>query len=279
MNLRRQRRSSFAEPITKKLEWDVALRPVNVDGNILDNHQALVRNDKGTVLSVTKKSYQPATNEKFMEIVSRIHEFTGFNVEGYSVFQEGRKVLAFLKNNERMKIGDFDSENYMVIGNSFDCSTGFFTGISNVVLRCTNQLSRIAVGSNIRHNSQLNVKLDELALFYRDYMHQESQLKKTFEIWNQIEVDRTTVNDFVDKVLEIPKENISTMKKNQQANLFHSINTEMAAMGNTAYGLFNGLTHYSTHVVKSSGKMFGNAMGHSYRLNERGYKYLNELVG
>jgi hypothetical protein len=56
--------------------------------------------------------------------VVRIYEFTGFEVEGYNVFQHGRKVLAFLKNNERMKIGDFDSDNYMVVGNSFDCSTG-----------------------------------------------------------------------------------------------------------------------------------------------------------
>src|SRR5688572_16783492 len=133
MTIRRPRRSSFSEPITKSLSWDVELMPVFVEGNTLDNYQSLVRSDNRKVLSVTKKSYQPATNEKFMEVVSKIHEFTGFDVEGYSVFQEGRKVLAFLKNNEKMRIGDFDSENYMVVGNSFDCSTGFFTGISSIV--------------------------------------------------------------------------------------------------------------------------------------------------
>ena len=95
--------------------------------------------------------------------------------------------------------------------------------------------------------------------FYKDYMIQENQLKKTFEIWNQIEVDRTTVNDFVSQALEIPTENVSTVKKNQQANLFHTIQTEMAAMGSSQYALFNGFTHYTTHVVKSS-KMFGNAV-------------------
>src|SRR5688572_21424926 len=197
MNLRRPRRSSFAEPITKTLEWDVVLRPVTVDGNILDNYQSLVRNDTGTVLSVTKKSYQPATNEKFKEIVSKIHEFTGFDVQGYSVFQEGRKILAFLKNNEKMKIGDFDSENYMVIGNSFDCSTGFFTGISNVFLRCTNQFSRIGVGHSIRHNSQLNLKLDELVQFYKGYVQHENQLKRSFESWNKAVVTQATINNFV----------------------------------------------------------------------------------
>ena len=122
------------------------------------------------------------------------------------------------------------------------------------------------------------MKLDELVKFYKDYVNQENQLKKTFEVWNQIDVDHATVNDFVNQVLEIPKENVSTIKKNNRESLFHSINTEMAVMGRNAYGLFNGLTHYTSHVVKTSNKMFGNAMGHSYRLNERGYKFMNQLV-
>jgi hypothetical protein len=36
-------------------------------------------------------------------------------------FKEAARFSLFLKNNEKMRIGDFDSNNYMVIGNSFDC--------------------------------------------------------------------------------------------------------------------------------------------------------------
>lgn len=182
MTIRRPRRSSFAETVTKQLSWDIDLKPVIVEGNVLPDYQSVVRNDNGRVLSLTKKTYHPATNEKFLEVVSRVHEFTGFDVEGYSVFHGGRKVLAFLKNNEKMRIGDFDSDNYMVIGNSFDRSTGFFTGISSVVIRCTNQFSRIQTKQTIRHNKQINIKLDELVRFYKDYMRQEQQLKEVFEI-------------------------------------------------------------------------------------------------
>ena len=76
-----------------------------MEGNVLRNYQSLVRNDNRKVLSVTKKSYHPATNEKFVEVVSKIHEFTGFTVEGYTVFHEGRKVLAFLKNTDNAHRG------------------------------------------------------------------------------------------------------------------------------------------------------------------------------
>jgi hypothetical protein len=278
MTTRRPRRSSFSEPITKQLTWDIDLKPVCVEGSILPDYQSIVRNDNGQVLSLTKKTYHPASNEKFAEVIGRIHEFTGFDVEGYSVFHGGRKVLAFLKNNEKMRVGDFDSSNYMVIGNSFDRSTGFFTGISSVVIRCTNQFSRIQTTQTIRHNKQINMKLDELVRFYKDYIKQEQQLKEVFEIWNQNLIDKHTVQAFADHVLEIPNVNVSTVKKNHRLSLFDSINTEMAAMGNTAYGLFNGLTHYTSHVVKSSSKMFGNALGHSYRLNERGFRFLEKSV-
>lgn len=166
MTIKRTRRSSFAEPLTKQLAWDIELKPVVVEGNILADYQSIVRNDNGNVLSLTKKTYHPATNEKFTKVVSRMHEFTGFEVEGYSVFQGGRKVLAFLKNHDKMRIGDFDSDNYMVVGNSFDRSTGFFTGISNVVVRCTNQFSQLQTTPTIRHNRQINMKLDELVRFY-----------------------------------------------------------------------------------------------------------------
>jgi hypothetical protein len=278
MTIRRPRRSSFAEPITKQLSWDIDLKPVVVNGNILPDYQSIVRNDNGQVLSLTKKTYHPATNEKFLEVISRVHEFTGFDVEGYSVFQGGRKVLAFLKNNEKMRVGDFDSDNYMVIGNSFDRSTGFFTGISHVIIRCTNQFSQIQTTQTIRHNSQINMKLDELVRFYKDYMKREQQLKELFEAWNSEAVGTSTVEAFVNHVLEIPKENVSMVKLKNRARLFDSINTEMAAMGGTAYGLFNGLTHYTSHVVKCSGKMFGNALGHSYRLNQRGFSFLYNYV-
>lgn len=67
-------------------------------------------------------------------------------------------------------------------------------------------------------------------------MKQERQLKEVFEAWNRQTMDTSTVEAFVDHVLEIPKEAVSTVKINNKASLFDSINIEMAAMGGTAYG-------------------------------------------
>jgi hypothetical protein len=88
MTIRRTRRSPFAEPVTKQLTWDVDLKPVVVEGNVLTDYQSIVRNDNGRVLSVRKKTYHPASNEKFAEVVSRVHEFTGFDGRATSCSKE-----------------------------------------------------------------------------------------------------------------------------------------------------------------------------------------------
>ncbi|MEJ1239591.1 DUF932 domain-containing protein [Chryseolinea sp. T2] len=272
---RRSTRSTFAEPLTKSLSWDIAQTPVSVNGKTLSNYQALVRNDNQDVLAVTKKSYHPATNERFLEVVSKLHEFTGFDVKGYSVFQGGRKVLAYLKNTENMRIGEFDSENYMVVGNSFDCTTGFFTGISNVVIRCSNQFSKMSIQHKVRHNKQLSMKLDGLVLFYKGFMQEQQALQQTFTSWSEQPIEPKFAEKFVNHVLDIKSDDLSTMKENQRRSLMESVGTEMDAMGATLYGLFNGLTHYSSHVVRTSGKLFGNPIGHSASLNNRGFQLLS----
>ncbi len=55
------------------------------------------------------------------------------------------------------------------------------------------------------------------------------------------------------------------------------VGTEMDAMGQIVYGLFNGLTNYTSHVVKSSIKVFGNSLGHPAAINMRGFTYLAEV--
>ncbi len=275
----RIRPHQLATPLSPTLDWDVNIHNVTSNNIEASNYKAIHRNDNGQLLNISKKSYYPATNDKFLEIVHKIHEMTSFTICGYSEFGGGKKVLAYLKNQEPMKIGDFTTENYMIVGNSFDCSTGFFTGISNIVLRCTNQFSRINVKTNIRHNSKLMVNLDHLVKFYHDYTDQESELKKRFEVWNGISVSDELIDLFVDDVLEIEDKNkISTVKENQRDDLFQSINREMLEMGKNAYGLFNGLTHYTTHIKTSREKIFGGVFGVASTLNLRGYRSLTQHV-
>lgn len=280
---KKPKRHTFANPMVDRLTWDIQIKKVYSDNTEAKDYKAIHRNDNRNRLNIVSSSYNPGTNEKFMETVTKLHELTGFKIVGYSEFDGGRKVLAYLQNTEPVKIGDFDTTNYMIKGNSFDYSMSWFAGLTKKVHRCSNEWGMIRPDHRFRHDSKLNENLDRLVEFYQAYVDQEKLLKEKFETWCRIRVPEAIKELFADQVLNISKEQraeekISKIKLNQRKSLFDSINKEIGAMGNNAYGLFNGLTHYTTHVAKSKEKVFGNVLGYTAALNNRGFKMLNEYV-
>jgi hypothetical protein len=275
---RRRTTTKFASPMVERLAWDIDIKPVQVDNQIVQGYQALCRNDNQEILSVTKKSYHPATNEKLMEVATKMSEMTGFKIEGYNTFDGGRKVFAYLKNVEPVVIAGFPQDSYMLLGNTFDKTRSFFVGNVGEVLRCKNQFGRISIKTNVRHNSRINVKLDDLIIYYQQFVNEQRKLNETFTSWNGIAVPKELKELFIDEVLEIDPEKVSPIKRHYKESLFDSVNAEIGAMGNTVYGLFNGLTHYTTHKLEAKEKVKGNVFGHAAKLNARGYAFLNDYV-
>lgn len=264
--------------MVQRLAWDVEIQPVNVGGQVARDYQGLVRNDNQDLLSITKKSYHPATNEVLMETCERLRDLTGFTLEGYNTFDGGRKVFGYLRNTDQHNIGDFAVDSYMLIGSSFDKTRGFFVGNVDEVLRCKNQFGRISVKTNIRHNSRLHQKLDDLVLYYKHYLEEQARLNKKFTAWQGIRIPEELKELFIDEVLEIDPLKVSAIKRNQKESLFASVNNEMREMGSTAYGMFNGLTHFTTHKLHAKEKVLGNPFGHAATLNQRGLKFVEEYA-
>lgn len=71
---------------------------------------------------------------------------------------------------------------------------------------------------------------------------------------------------------------LSTRKTNIISSINYSIDRECADLGNNAFGLFNGITHYTTHIKNSKNNAFGNLFGSLNELNQTAFKFCNELV-
>jgi hypothetical protein len=57
----------------------------------------------------------------------------------------------------------------------------------------------------------------------------------------------------------------------------NSINIETADLGNNLFGLFNSVTHYTTHKLKNE-NTFGNLFGTANKINEKAYDLVLELI-
>lgn len=142
--------------------WEVIEKPIFSNDQQLVGHKALFRSDNDLLLNVCKDSYTPTTNERFMEVVQKMNEITGYPVKCFDEFDGGKKVLAFLQCTDTIEVCGHKFEDYMLIGNSHDSSSGFFIGNSNMMIRCKNRFSKVFKQLKVHHTKHHDTKIEQL---------------------------------------------------------------------------------------------------------------------
>lgn len=254
-----------------KLDWAVKTEPIKTkSGIVIPDYNAIIREDTKTPLSVVSKTYVPFQNEQLMDLLFKVSKQTGVEVANSGFFGNGEKVFIQLKTNDlKMPKGD-KVEGYVTGINSFDGSTSLSFGNSSVTISCQNTFFAALkeLKSKIRHTKNMLVRVDEVCKSMEDAIDIE---KKMFERIKRMSEVRMTdkVKDLVvralfdiDSTLDIKKrDGISTMTKNKMSRFDIDLQTEVAQKGDNIWGLFSGVTRYTTHsAVKGDStetKLFG----------------------
>ena len=110
----------------------------------------------------------------------------------------------------------------------------------------------------------MNHKLDLKNLIY----HFQEQKKETLNKFHRMRRVKITNYDVSRLVRLIIGGKEMDLPSKAEMNLRASIERELAYFGNTAWGLFNGITHYTSNVVNNGNNTFGNVSGKSSRINK-----------
>ena len=269
---------------SKTLSWDIVEKPIFSNDAVLTSHKAIFRNDTNKLLNVTKQSYTPTSNERFLEVVERMNEITGFPIRCYDEFEGGKKVLAFLECNEPIKVSGYDFTDYMLIGNSHDSSTGFFIGNSSMMIRCKNRFSKIFRQLQIHHTKNHDQKIEGLLKNFETYMQQRKALFSKMEQMHSIEIDESIKTALVERLVRMSEEEklgneeLTSRKKNLIRNINTCVEKECLALGDTAFGLVQGITNFTTHIRRNRENVFGNVLGGAARINEEAFRFCEALV-
>ena len=261
------------------LAWDIIEKPIYANNNPLAGYKAIFRNDNGQLLNVAKKTYTPTSNARFVEVVERLHEITGFPIRCYDEFEGGKKVLAFLECMEPIKVQGYDFQDFMLIGNSHDSSTGFFIGNSSKMIRCANRFSKIFRQLQVRHTKNHDAEIEQLLRYVETYMNQRKGLFQKMERFADVKIDQSLKDALAERLVRMTEEEkagkaeISTRKQNLLYDIERSIDIECKALGDNLFGLLNGITHYTTHTRKTKEQVFGNALGSLARINEEAFQF------
>lgn len=254
------------------LNWTVRTENTQTASGIILDKIAIVREDTNKVIGVHGNGYQPFQNHELFELLHKVTQSTGLEVVNVGLFGLGEKVFVQMKSNDltiQNVGGKLDKVEGFVTGcNSFDGSTSLGFGHSNITISCTNSFHKsLKTLEKVKHTKNMFIKIEDVLKRIDSSLLEETQ---TFEVIKRMTENPFTVemeNKVKHILFDVPMKDdlkgdeVSTTKKNKIITFEDSLHTEVLEKGSTMWGLFSGVTHYTTHEIKggnsTENKMFG----------------------
>lgn len=252
------------------LNWTVrSEKIVSESGTPIKGYHAIIRDDNNATLSVRSESYHPYQNHELMDLLYKVSQKTGLPIHNGGFFGDGHKVYVQLKSND-LKLGNDRVEGYVTGINSFDGSTSLAFGNTNVTISCQNTFFAAyrEVSNKVRHTKYMDTKIDEICVRLESAVLEEKEIFNTITKMSEVRMD-DKVRDLVTRALfnvdrKIDLQDvdaISTVTRNKMTRFFIDLNGEVNQKGDNLWGLFSGVTKYTTHSMSkgdnTEAKLFG----------------------
>jgi len=247
------------------LRWEVSKQPLS-HPLMLEGEESgsfgIVRHDTRQMFTTCKDGYVPYQNSELAELLIRISEKTGFEIHSGGMFNGGGKV--YLQLNTGNSIKDIGNDRTSVKGfitgiNGHDGTTSLKWGNANVTISCSNTfaMARKELKQSARHTASIHEKVEQSVREIMGIAEQEKSIFEKFIQLSTIPVTQEHIAKIVGSITDVnillspsqAKDKYSTYALNRSSELLQSIASETKAKGSTMWGLFSGVTHYTSHVL------------------------------
>lgn len=244
------------------LRWSVSKQHLILQDGTETPFLAVVRDDNKKALTTCKDGYTPYQNSELAELVIRIGERTGYGIHSGGEFNSGGKVYLQLATGNTLEgIGENRSkvEGFITGINGHDGTTSLKWGSLSYTICCRNTFAAAKkdLNNTARHTASIHDKVDQALRQIEKITAQEQTL---FDQYIRLASVPVTKENIVKVVRDITGVDINQTRVgadkiyspyaiNRAGELTASIGSEMAYKGDTLWGLFSGVTHYSTHKM------------------------------
>ena len=240
------------------LRWSVTKQPLQQRG-MDTGFFGIVREDTNQTFATCKDGYVPYQNSELAELLHRISEKTGYEIHSGGMFNGGGKVyLQLSTGNEINDIGKNRTKvkGYVTGINGHDGTTSLKWGEVNFTICCRNTFASASkqLQQSARHTASIHDKVEQSV---REIMGISTAEKSIFDTFIKLSEIKVTESNIAKIVREITKVDITLPKNkdtsvyalNKTEGLLQSIASEMDTKGQTLWGLFSGVTHYTSHKL------------------------------
>jgi phage/plasmid-like protein (TIGR03299 family) len=268
------------------LNWKVNQEAIQtVSGIEIPEKIALVREDTQKCLGIHTDNYVPYQNEELLELLFKISQQTGLSLHSGGSFKEGARVWFQLKSQD-MRLHNDVIEGYISGFNSFDGRTSLGFGNSNITVSCQNSFWRAytSVDTKLRHSSNMKPKIEEILRKIDVLLVEEQNTFQTIQRLGNVNMTQEVKDLVVRRLFEIGREDridspdFSTNKKNKMSKFYVDLNGELAQKGDNLWGLFSGVTKYTTHSMKKGDNSENKIFGKTGNIEREIFEKLVELV-
>lgn len=277
------------ENMQQTIDWDIEKRPLvdSESGNPIPGWSRIAKNTPSTIVTgkdddgnettiqglptfhIAKNSYNPPSTAEFQQYYHELADITGFKPHGFQEWRDGMRIFGYLKNEgEKFDIDGHQIDDYLLIGVGYGGNTSFFIGSVNQLLRCENQFGLINRTWKIRNSSGRQLKTQELLQGFQEHMQVRDNMFETFRRFKEVKIDQDLIVAAKRRIMEMEDEekvaDLGVRRKKQYEALTAALIGETQDLGNNLWGLFNGVTKFTTHNLVSGNEkknIFGNVVG------------------
>jgi len=271
---------------TDSLKWTVRKEGIQTEsGIVIPESMAIIREDTNKALSIMSKDYQPYQNHELLDLLNQAANLTGLEVSQSGSFGGGQKVFIQLKSDD-LTLGNDKIEGYLTGVNSFDGSTSLAFGPSNVTISCTNSFFAAFRGlkTKVRHTKNMHARIEDIVKSLQLVIAEEQEIFKHIIHLSETRIGNESIDNVIRKLFDIKKEvnlkddeQIHTRTQNKIEQFYVDMNGEISQKGDNLWGLFSGVTKYTTHSrTKDGSRNMENKMFGAYGARER--SIFNDLV-
>ena len=274
------------------LYWNVLKKPLYTGDGEPSEYFSVRREDNGNEFMSCKEGYEILQNWELTDLVVEVAHKLGADVEKGGSIQGGAKVFMQINSGALKNIGvnNDQVDKYITFMNSHDGSSGVGMGMTNVTVSCSNTFYTAyrQMENKIRHTQTMRERIDTVMYSMDKYLVAEKSLYDTFIKMSEVEVQKDDILNIVRNITKVDlnvsqeeaKEKYSTNAMNKTSKLMTAIASETQQKGNTLWGLFSGVTNYTTHSVQTKSKdlMENKLVGQGGKADNVAYKLLSQLV-
>jgi phage/plasmid-like protein (TIGR03299 family) len=277
------------------LGWNVTKEPMYTlsPSGVVEptSYYAVKRDDNGDVLNCVTGRYAPFQNSSLFELADAVANDTNLPVHRAGELSGGRIVFVQLLDTTLNGIGRNNDkvDSYVTCLNSHDGSRSIAWGSTSITISCKNTFNHAFKEMNNKAKHTLNAvsRIQENIAQANKLRERNKEFERSIMDLDAIEIDQNIINRYVTKLTGIDvsisedelRSTLHGKAVNRVQDILKSVHSECAYKGYSLWGMWSGITHYTTHVAgRDNSREVSKLSGASQTLDERAFRLASEYV-